>query len=112
MKDINELLNMTITREKNKSLRKERFSERIKSKVNPNYTSMSDVVPPLGRGDFLHAWNSDRKELVRVKEEKEGPVKKAWQVNLSLSAVNSLRRPLPRPRALRRPLPVGHSPRG
>ena len=71
IKDINELLNMTIVREKNKPLRKERFSERIKSKVNPNYTSMSDVVPPLGRGDFLHAWNSDRKELVRVKEEKE-----------------------------------------
>jgi len=71
IKDINELLNITIVREKNKPLRKERFSERIKSKVNPNYTSMSDVVPPLGRGDFLHAWNSDRKELVRVKEEKE-----------------------------------------
>ena len=31
IKDINELLNMTIAREKNKPLRKERFSERIKS---------------------------------------------------------------------------------
>ena len=46
IKDINELLNMTIAREKNKSLRKERFSERIKPKVNPQYTEMSDVVPP------------------------------------------------------------------
>ena len=66
IKDINELLNMTIVREK-----KKRFSERIKPKVNPKNTSMSDVVPPLGRGEFLHAWKSDRKELVRVKEEKE-----------------------------------------
>ena len=66
IKDINELLNMTITREK-----KKRFSERIKPKIDPKYTSMSDVVPPLGRGEFLHAWKSDRKELVRVKEEKE-----------------------------------------
>ena len=66
IKDINELLNMTITREK-----KKRFSERIKPKIDPKYTSMSDVVPPLGRGEFLHAWKSDRKELVRAKEEKE-----------------------------------------
>ena len=66
IKDINELLNMTIVREK-----KKRFSERIKPKVNPKYTEMGDVVPPLGRGEFLHAWKSDRKELVRVKEEKE-----------------------------------------
>jgi len=66
IKDINELLNMTIAREK-----KKRFSERIKPKIDPKYTSMSDVVPPLGRGEFLHAWKSDRKELVRVKEEKE-----------------------------------------
>ena len=66
IKDINELLNMTITREK-----KKRFSERIKPKIDPKYTSMSDVVPPIGRGEFLHAWKSDRKELVRVKEEKE-----------------------------------------
>ena len=66
IKNINELLNMTIAREK-----KKRFSERIKPKIDPKYTSMSDVVPPLGRGEFLHAWKSDRKELVRVKEEKE-----------------------------------------
>ena len=66
IKDINELLNMTIAREK-----KKRFSERIKPKIDPKYTSMSDVVPPLGRGEFLHAWKCDRKELIRVKEEKE-----------------------------------------
>ena len=83
IKDINELLNMTIAREKNKSLRKERFSERIKPKVNPQYTEMSDVVPPLSQGDFLHAWKSDRKELVRVKEEKD----KLFQQNKKLRTV-------------------------
>ena len=75
IKDINELLNMTIAREK-----KKRFSERIKPKIDPKYTSMSDVVPPLGRGEFLHAWKCDRKELVRVKEEKD----KLFQQNKKL----------------------------
>ena len=78
IKDINELLNMTIAREK-----KKRFSERIKPKIDPKYTSMSDVVPPLGRGEFLHAWKSDRKELVRVKEEKN----KLFQQNKKLRKV-------------------------
>ena len=71
IKDINELLNMTIAREKNKSLRKERFSEKIKPKVNPKYTSMSDVVPPLGRGDFLNCWKEDRAQLEKVRAENE-----------------------------------------
>ena len=65
IKDINDMLNLTISNQKRK-----RFSERIK-KIDPKYTSMSDVVPPLGRGEFLHAWKCDRKELVRIKEEKE-----------------------------------------
>jgi hypothetical protein len=70
IKDINELLNMTIVREK-----KKRFSERIKPKVNPKYTEMGDVVPPLSRGDFLRVWKQDRAELVKVKEENEKIVK-------------------------------------
>ena len=83
IKDINELLNMTIAREKNKSLRKERFSERIKPKVNPKYTSMSDVVPSLGRGDFLNCWKEDRRELEKIRTEKE----KIVQENKKLRAV-------------------------
>jgi|ETNmetMinimDraft_35_1059890.scaffolds.fasta_scaffold189018_2 hypothetical protein len=83
IKDINELLNMTIAREKNKSLRKERFSERIKPKVNPKYTSMSDVVPSLGRGDFLNCWKEDRRELEKIRTEKE----KIFQENKKLRAV-------------------------
>ena len=83
IKDINELLNMTIVREKNKSLRKEIFSERIKPKVNPKYTSMSDVVPSLGRGDFLNCWKEDRRELEKIRTEKE----KIFQENKKLRAV-------------------------
>ncbi len=75
IKDINELLNMTIVREK-----KKRFSERIKPKVNPKYTEMGDVVPPLSRGDFLRVWKEDRAELVKVKEEKD----KLFQQNKKL----------------------------
>jgi len=75
IKDINELLNMTIAREKNKSLRKERFSERIKPKVNPKYTSMSEVVPPLNRSDFLHKWKEDRAQLEKVRKERDDAVK-------------------------------------
>ena len=74
IKDINELLNMTIAREKNKSLRKERFSERIKPKVNPKYSTMSEVVPPLNRGDFLHKWKDSNKELDKVRKERDDAV--------------------------------------
>ena len=75
IKDIDELLDMTIVREK-----KKRFSERIKPKVNPKYTEMGDVVPPLSRGDFLRVWKEDRAELVKVKEEKD----KLFQQNKKL----------------------------
>ena len=77
IKDINELLNMTITREKNKSLRKERFSERLernKPKPNPKYSSMSEVVPPLNRGDFLRTWREDRAQLEKVRKERDDAV--------------------------------------
>ena len=83
IKDINELLNMTIAREKNKSLRKERFSERIKPKVNPKYTEMGDVVPPLSRVDFLNCWKEDRRELEKIRTEKD----KVSEQNKKLRAV-------------------------
>ena len=65
IKTINDLIIQGIKPERVHSLHKER------PKINPKYTEMGDVVPPLGRGEFLHAWKCDRKELVRVKEEKE-----------------------------------------
>jgi hypothetical protein len=78
IKDINELLNMTIAREK-----KKRFSERIKPKIDPKYTSMSDVVPPLGRGDFLRKWKESNKELEKIRTEKD----KISEQNKKLRAV-------------------------
>jgi len=71
IKNINDLIMQGIKPERVKSLRKERFSERIKPKVNPKYTSMSDVVPPLGRGDFLNCWKEDRAQLEKVRAENE-----------------------------------------
>ena len=70
IKDINELLDMTIVREK-----KKRFSERIKPKVNPKYTTMSNVVPPLSRADFLNSWKEDRAQLEKVRKERDDAVK-------------------------------------
>ena len=70
IKNINDLIMQGIKPERVKSLRKERFSERIK-KVDPKYTSMSDVVPPLNRGDFLRSWQEDRIKLEKVRAEKE-----------------------------------------
>ena len=53
--------------------RKERFSERIK-KIDPKYTSMSEVVPPLNRGDFLRKWQEDRIQLEKVRKERDNAV--------------------------------------
>ena len=78
IKDINELLNMTIVREK-----KKRFSERIKPKVNPKYTEMGDVVPPLSQVDFLNCWKEDRRELEKIRTEKD----KISEQNKKLRAV-------------------------
>ena len=64
IKDINDLIRQGIIPGRT-------TAPKPKEKVNPKYTEMGDVVPPLGRGEFLHAWKCDRKELVRVKEEKE-----------------------------------------
>jgi hypothetical protein len=79
IKTINDLIMQGIKPERVHSLRK----ERPKPKINPQYTEMSDIVPLLSQGDFLHAWKSDRKELVRVKEEKN----KLFQQNKKLRKV-------------------------
>ena len=68
IKDINEIIRQGID-----PRRKERFSERIK-KIDPKYTSMSDVVPPLNRGDFLRTWQEDRAQLEKVRKERDKAV--------------------------------------
>ena len=73
IKNINDLIMQGIKPERVKSLRKERFSEKIK-KIYPKYTSMSDVVPPLNRGDFLRTWQEDRIQLEKVRKERDDAV--------------------------------------
>ena len=68
IKDINEIIRQGVV-----PRRKERFSERIK-KVDPKYTSMSEVVPPLNRGDFLRSWQEDRTQLEKVRKERDKAV--------------------------------------
>ena len=68
IKDINEIIRQGVV-----PRRKERFSERIK-KIDPKYTSMSDVVPPLNRGDFLRTWQADRIQLEKVRKERDKAV--------------------------------------
>ena len=69
IKDINEIIRQGVV-----PRRKERFSERIK-KIDPKYTTMSDVVPPLNRGDFLRTWQEDRAQLEKVRKERNDAVK-------------------------------------
>ncbi len=68
IKDINEIIRQGVA-----PRRKERFSERIK-KIDPKYTTMSDVVPPLNRGDFLRTWQQDRIQLEKVRKERDNAV--------------------------------------
>ena len=68
IKDINEIIRQGVV-----PRRKERFSERIK-KIDPKYTSMSEVVPPLNRGDFLRTWQDDRAQLEKVRKERDKAV--------------------------------------
>ena len=68
IKDINEIIRQGVD-----PRRKERFSERIK-KIDPKYTTMSDVVPPLNRGDFLRTWQEDRAQLEKVRKERDNAV--------------------------------------
>ena len=71
IKDINEIIRQGVV-----PRRKERFSERIK-KIDPKYTSMSEVVPPLNRGDFLNSWKEDRAQLEKVRKERDDAVKES-----------------------------------
>ena len=68
IKNINEIIRQGVI-----PRRKERFSERIK-KIDPKYTTMSDVVPPLNRGDFLRTWQQDRIQLEKVRKERDNAV--------------------------------------
>jgi hypothetical protein len=68
IKDINEIIRQGVV-----PRRRERFSERIK-KIDPKYTSMSEVVPPLNRGDFLRTWQADRIQLEKVRKERDNAV--------------------------------------
>ena len=68
IKDINEIIRQGVV-----PRRKERFSERIK-KINPKYSTMSEVVPPLNRGDFLRTWQADRIQLEKVRKERDKAV--------------------------------------
>ena len=53
------------------------------SQPNPQHILMKDVVPPLSRGDFLNCWKEDRRELEKIRTEKE----KIFQENKKLRAV-------------------------
>ena len=72
IKDINQIIRQGID-----PRRRERFSERLernKPKPNPKYSSMSEVVPPLNRGDFLRTWREDRAQLEKVRKERDEAV--------------------------------------
>jgi hypothetical protein len=73
IKTIHDLIMQGIKPERVKSLPRKRFSDRIK-KIDPKYTSMSEVVPPLNRGDFLHKWKDSNKELDKVRKERDDAV--------------------------------------
>ena len=73
IKTIHDLIMQGIKPERVKSLPRKRFSERIK-KINPKYSSMSEVVPPLNRGDFLRTWQEDRIQLEKVRKERDKAV--------------------------------------
>ena len=62
MKNINDLLNMT--------LRRKQQIVKPKPKINPNPRSMmNEVVPSLTREDFLSQWKQDVTELNKTKAE-------------------------------------------
>ena len=73
IKTIHDLIMQGIKPERVKSLPRKRFSERIK-KIDPKYSTMSEVVPPLNRGDFLHKWKDSNKELDKVRKERDDAV--------------------------------------
>ena len=76
IKNINDLIMQGVRPERVKSLPRKIFSERIKE-TNPKYTTMSDVVPPLSRADFLNSWKEDRAQLEKVRKERDDAVKES-----------------------------------
>ncbi len=82
IKDINEIIRQGVV-----PRRKERFSERIK-KIDPKYTSMSEVVPPLNRGDFLRTWQADRIQLEKVRKERDNAVEETKKLRGMLNKAN------------------------
>ena len=65
IKDINEIIRQGVYPRRTTS---------PKPNVDPKYTSMSDVVPPLNRGDFLRTWQADRIQLEKVRKERDNAV--------------------------------------
>ena len=63
IKNINELLKSTLTNNWRKK-------QQQQTRPEPSST-MKEVVPPLHRGDFLDKWQEDRKELAKVREERD-----------------------------------------
>ena len=53
-----------------------------KPKVDPKYTTMSEVVPPLSRGDFLNCWKEDRAQLEKVRKERDDAVKESKKLKV------------------------------
>ena len=87
IKTIHDLIMQGIKPERVKSLPRKRFSERIK-KINPKYSTMSEVVPPLNRGDFLHKWKDSNKELDKVRKERDDAVNETKKLRGMLNKVN------------------------
>ena len=82
IKDINDLIRQGIIPGRT-------TAPKPKEEVNPKYTEMGDVVPPLSRGDFLRVWKEDRAELVKVKEENEKIVKERDKLKKAMQTTYS-----------------------
>ena len=79
IKDINEIINTPLsTRERLEKTQKEMLDSTIRrswfnkqpQRPDPNST-MKEVVPPLNRADMLKSWQDDRKELAKVRQERD-----------------------------------------
>ena len=79
IKDIDQIIHGGLPLRRVKTLAKPKPT----SQPNPQHTLMKDVVPPLSRGDFLNCWKEDRRELEKIRTEKE----KIVQENKKLRAV-------------------------
>ena len=79
IKDIDQIIHGGLPLQRVKTLAKPKPT----SQPNPQHILMKDVVPPLSRGDFLNCWKEDRRELEKIRTEKE----KIFQENKKLRAV-------------------------